>query len=173
MRSYNIPPDASGSGAESDFINRTLKRSGELQFYDSTTVRVEQTTRGVRFHAKIPPPAGKAGWRFAKPILYDHTKPNAFQEIVYVAPDDPMVTTGTIDPDTGQTVTATPGKWVALQDVAPVVNPPGLPAGTYYHIPQLPLPTPGDLDNADPDATAYGSGEAQNYWDIVTPDVIC
>jgi hypothetical protein len=59
MRSYNIPPDASGDGAESDFINRTLKRSGELQFYDSQTVKVEQTTRGVRWHAKIPP-AGTA-----------------------------------------------------------------------------------------------------------------
>ena len=56
MRSYNIPPDAVGDGAESDFINRTLKRSGELQFYDSQTVKVEQTTRGVRWHAKIPPP---------------------------------------------------------------------------------------------------------------------
>lgn len=57
MRSYNIPPDASGDGAESDFINRTLKRFGEHQFYDTQTVKVEQTTRGVRFHAKIPPVA--------------------------------------------------------------------------------------------------------------------
>ena len=113
------------------------------------------------------------GWRFSKPILYDHTKSYSFQEIVYVAPDDPMVTTGVIDPDTGQTVTATPGKWVALQAVAPVVNPAGLPAGTYYRIPQLPIPTPGDLDNTDPDFTAFGSGEAQNYWDIVTPDTVC
>ena len=67
MRSYNIPPDASGDGPESDFINRTLKRFGELQFYDSQTVKVEQTTRGVRWHTKIPPiqPAAPAPTMFA------------------------------------------------------------------------------------------------------------
>ncbi len=117
---------------------------------------------------------GGNGWRkAASGYLYNKDDSISEGEIIYMPSTDPMVTAGTIDPDTGQMVTATPGKWVALQDVAPVVNPPGLPAGTYYHIPQLPIPTPGDLDNTDPDLTAYGSGEAQNYWDIVTPDTVC
>ena len=38
----------------SDFINRNLGRLDELQFFDSQTVKVEQTTRGTRFHVKSP-----------------------------------------------------------------------------------------------------------------------
>lgn len=52
MRSYNINPDGSGNGAGSDFVNRILKRFTELQFFDSQTVKVEQTTRGTTFHVK-------------------------------------------------------------------------------------------------------------------------
>ena len=53
MRSKNIQSDGSGNSAESDFVNRVLERlHKELQFYDSGTVTVEQTTRGVRFHVK-------------------------------------------------------------------------------------------------------------------------
>lgn len=59
MRSRNINKDGSGNGAGSDFINRVLERLQELQFYDSTTIKVEQTTRGARFHLKNP--IGKSG----------------------------------------------------------------------------------------------------------------
>ena len=52
MRSKNINLDGSGNGPVSDFYNRILNRLTELQFYDTATVRVEQTTRGTRFHAK-------------------------------------------------------------------------------------------------------------------------
>jgi hypothetical protein len=173
MRS-TTSPTPTGTQKETTFMQGVSKKlKSELQFYDSTTVKVEQTTRGVRFHASRGGAKPIDGWRFAKPILYDKTKSYSFQEIVYVASDNPLVTAGTIDPDTGQTVFAFAGKYVALQAVAPVVNPTGLTAGTYYHIPQLPLPTPGDPDNAAPDSTAYGTGEAQNYWDIVTQDAQC
>lgn len=57
MRSYNVNPDGTGNDAESDYINRNLKRSTELQFFSSGTVKVQQTTRGTRFIAKIPPPS--------------------------------------------------------------------------------------------------------------------
>ena len=61
MRNYNISPDASGDGAESDFINRVLKRiMAELQFYDSGTITWEQTTRGVRAHVINPTFGGQS-----------------------------------------------------------------------------------------------------------------
>lgn len=63
MRSYTqIRPV--GSDSATDFVDRQQKRANnELEFFDSTTVKVERTTRGIRMHAKIPPssPAGGAG----------------------------------------------------------------------------------------------------------------
>jgi hypothetical protein len=51
-----------GTGNDATFHGAQQKRlQNELQFFDSTTVKVEQTTRGVRFHAKIPPAAQPAG----------------------------------------------------------------------------------------------------------------
>jgi hypothetical protein len=45
-----------GNDPATDSALRNRDRlQNEHQFYDSTTVKVEQTTRGVRFHAKIPP----------------------------------------------------------------------------------------------------------------------
>lgn len=45
-----------GNDGETTFHTRQHERSNlELQFFDSSTVKVEQTTRGVRWHAKIPP----------------------------------------------------------------------------------------------------------------------
>jgi hypothetical protein len=161
MRSWNSPAPT-GNENETTFdqgVYRKLK--SELQFYDSTTIRVEQTTRGIRFHARPSRRGSTASWIFSKPILYDNTKSYSFQQIVYVAPDDPMVTTGTVDPDTGLTVFAIPGLWVALQAVAPVVNPTGQPAGTYYHIPQIPYPVPNAPD------------DDLNYWWLVSADAQC
>jgi hypothetical protein len=73
MRSKNIHSDATGNGPDSDFINRVLDRLKELQFFSTETVKVEQTTRGTRFHAK---PA--RGSRPSAPAgsfdIYDQTK---------------------------------------------------------------------------------------------------
>jgi hypothetical protein len=42
-----------GTTAEAGFHHGQQERAqDELQFFDSTTVKVEQTTRGVRFHVK-------------------------------------------------------------------------------------------------------------------------
>ena len=63
MRSYNVKKDGSGNSVESDYLNRGLKRAEELQVYDSSTIRWEQTTRGMRAHANIPPSAtGASGY---------------------------------------------------------------------------------------------------------------
>ena len=52
MRSWNSPAPT-GNENETTFVQGVARKlKSELQFYDSTTVRVEQTTRGVRFHAR-------------------------------------------------------------------------------------------------------------------------
>lgn len=153
-----------GNDAATDFaLQQQARGQEELQFYDSSTIRVEQTTRGIRLHAKIPPPAARAagGLHPAKPFLYNHESSYLRLEMIYIPASDPLVTVGTTDPDSKITVFAVPGTWFALRPVAPVVNPAGLPAGTYYRIPQLPNPVPGAPDNA------------LNYWWLVTPDVNC
>ena len=52
MRSYTQNKPLGTDGA-TDAAVRNLQKQTELQFYDSTTIKVEQTLRGVRFHAKI------------------------------------------------------------------------------------------------------------------------
>ena len=78
------------------------------------------------------------------PVPYDITKTYSLGDWVWVKSTDAIVTTGVTDPDTGNTVKAIAGLYRALQSVSPVVNPAGLPAGTFYRIPQVPYPTPDD-----------------------------
>jgi hypothetical protein len=74
----------------------------------------------------------------------------------YVSPLSAMATTGMLDLATGDNLVAKPGIWMARKPIpAQVVNPAGLPAGTYFNVPQLPAmgtpsgtPLMGDLDNA-------------------------
>ena len=82
-------------------------------------------------------------------------------EEVYVKSTDPVCTNGVIDPQSKQLVYASPGVWRCLQNVAPVVNPSGLPAGTYYNIPQLPYPVDDDPNNP------------LNYWILIAPRAQC
>jgi hypothetical protein len=116
VRSYNINPDASGSGAESDFINRILKRLEEMQPYDSQTVTVEQTTRGTRWHAKIPPPAaGKAGtMNFVGE--YDPTRTYSLLQICIISSGSNAGTFVYINatPSSGNAPYAGGGFWVQL-----------------------------------------------------------
>ena len=79
---------------------------------------------------------------------------------VYLSPGNALVTTGLFDLVSGSNTTARSGIWQSAQDVpAQVVNPSGMPDGTYYNVPQLPYPgatgtptgTPlkGDLDGSN------------------------
>ncbi len=82
--------------------------------------------------------------------IYDKTKTGYVDGYtVYVLPTDPICTTSVTDPDTGADVKSLPGVWLCVQDAPPVVNPPGLPAGTYPRIPFVPLanddPTSGEV----------------------------
>lgn len=45
-----------GADDQTDHLHQQSERAqNELQIFDSTTVKVENTTRGIRLHAKIPP----------------------------------------------------------------------------------------------------------------------
>ena len=157
MRSKNINKDASGNGPGSDFINRTLERHTELQFYDSQTIKVEQTTRGTRFHAKIPPASGGTSgfpWMYPAHKELDPTLAYSAGFVAYLSPQNPLAVTGLKDLASNTLTVAQAGMWLALQDVpAQVVNPGGHPAGTYYNVPQIAAqgatsgtPLKGDLD---------------------------
>jgi len=52
MRSTNFPAPTGNSNAANFAQAMARKIKSEIQFFDSPTVRVEQTTRGVRFHAR-------------------------------------------------------------------------------------------------------------------------
>jgi len=84
MRSKNIQSDGSGNSPGSDFINRVLERLRELQFFDTATIKVEQTTRGTRFHAKIPP-AGQSSTSFLIRGEYDPTATYKLGDVVVIS----------------------------------------------------------------------------------------
>ena len=52
MRSTNAPTPT-GNTKETTFMRAVMdKIKNQFNFFDSTTIRVEQTTRGIRFHAR-------------------------------------------------------------------------------------------------------------------------
>jgi hypothetical protein len=60
MRSTNSPTPT-GNEKETTFMRGLLRKiRDEFNFFDSPTVRVEQTTRGIRFHAR-PAVRGSSG----------------------------------------------------------------------------------------------------------------
>ena len=105
-----------------------------------------------------------AGRHYDQTKSYSGDKTSA--EEVWVWPTDTIVTDGVTDPDSKVTVYAKPGLYRCLQNVAPVVNPVGLPAGTYYRIPQATLPSvkaTGSYDLDDP----------LNYWLFIAGVNVC
>lgn len=103
---------------------------------------------------------------------YDKDKIWKAGDWVWVKPNDPLCDlsgSGTVDPDSGLVVFATPGLYRVTRLVAPVTDPDGLPAGTYYRIPQWPPPQtspPSDGESFDAeDAKLY-------FWLISNPPCI-
>lgn len=165
MRSKNINADGVGNGPESDFINRTLEKHRELQFYDSQTVRVEQTTRGTRFHAKIPP-AGQSQGVTCK--SYNPTKACTAGVFYKLLDSDSIVTTGIVCVGSATAVKATAGKYLCLKSVPALKN-----DGTDqpYYIPQIPDAS-GSLVPDDPSGS-LAAENANKYWELFTPSQIC
>lgn len=152
MRSKNIHSDGHGNGPDSDFINRTLERFRELQFYDSLTIKWEQTTRGVRAHAKIPPAGGGSGWDWMYPTNkeLDTTLPYSAGKWVYISALNTLVTTGMTDIVSNANVISCQGLWECAQDVPAAVGGKfNVPVFPYPAAPAIPSGTPlkGDLDD--------------------------
>ncbi len=153
MRSKRIQSDGSGNGPESDLINRILDRLKELQFYDSQTVKVEQLTRGTRFHAAPQNHGGSSifPWMYPTHVELDPRLTYSKGFVAYASALSPLVTTGIVDLVAGgDPLTCQPGYWLALKNVPAQVTVSGI---VKYNVPQLaenaiPTGTPlnGDLD---------------------------
>lgn len=130
--------------------------------------RKPQANGGVIFEIpSVPTSTGiSGGWQFTKPKIYDKTKnysggSGAGRDVVYMNKGNAAVLAGAMDADTGLLVQSKPGIYVCVQDAVPVVNPPGKPAGTYYHLPQESMPT-----DDNPDA-------AKVYWVMLRGNIVC
>jgi len=164
MRTHSINRPV-GNDAETSFHSRQYDRAQtELQFFDSTTVKVEQTTRGIRLHAKLPPiRVTVARWQTPFKEL-DPTVPVAKGLWVYISPQNDLVTTGQIDSVSGDLAKAIPGIWEAARGVPPIHD-------GGYNVPQLPLP---DATGTPAGTPLKGDFDGDNvYWLPIAPAAIC
>ena len=166
MRTYNISPDGSGDGAESDFINRVLKRiMAELQFYDSGTITWEQTTRGVRAHVINPTFGGQGGINWQTPKELDPTVGVSINTLVYISPNNPLVTTGLVDLTLMALTKSRPGIWLCVQAV-PAEN-----GSNQYNVPQVPYPGNGGTVTGTP-LTGDADGSTL-FWMLISAMPYC
>lgn len=147
-----------GGDAATNFFRQTQQvAQDELLPFDTSTVKARAMTRGFRMKS-TPPIPGSRGMKLASPMEYDMETSYGGQIWVHVGAANEAVTAGTIDPDSGQQVFSAPGWYCSASSGVPIENVGGNQA---YHIPQVPLPDPNDID--DP----------KNYWVIFLPDVQC
>ena len=147
------PPDPEGFSPDAIWQRQNKKFSGQNKLRSIVGAKIIPDPNGG-YHLVMPKTkpgsgsSGSAGWQWAAAgtgAHYDVTKsyngapPKG--EIVMVWPTDPIVVTGVTDPDSGLLVSAVPGVYICIQSTGPLVNPAGLPAGTYNHIPQWPMPS--------------------------------
>jgi hypothetical protein len=168
---------------DSDAVPKQWKRvnesaaaiNGAQNNLESLTMQVAKMRRRILGGGSSP-----SGLHWQEPYKeLDPTVAVAKDTFVEISPNSPLVLTGIFDLVTGELKKAKPGTWQALQDVpTQVVDPAGLPAGTYYNMPQLPYPpaapvtvtgTPlrGDLDQVD------GSGKPTVFWILWTAYPTC
>lgn len=102
---------------------------------------------------------GGGGMQLSQPTMeYDMTQAYGGQTWVHVGASNPAVTDGTIDPDSGLQVYSTPGWYCSAPGGVPLAGTTDSPA---YHIPQIPLPDPVNVD------------DTTNYWVIFIADAQC
>lgn len=118
-----------GTTAEAGFHRGQQERAQEeLQFYDSPTVKVEQTTRGVRFHAKVPPVMPPAAGVTIAVFQYNNTNgPAAFGDYLVCFPQKPD---GTFD---GTQPTKIAKAFLLRNSIASVTVGSGVNAVTYNY----------------------------------------
>lgn len=101
---------------------------------------------------------GGGAMQLASPMEYVMTQSYPGQTWVHVGASNTAATTGTLDPLSGLSVKSTPGWYCSCAGGVPIAGTEESPA---YHIPQVPLPDSGDIDNAN------------NYWVIFIADAQC
>ena len=156
-----------GTNAQTDFAHQQGRQvNDELQFFDSQSVKIERTTRGIRLHANIPPPATKKNASLRE---YDKTKSDYKDgDRVIVSPDNEVVTDGVVDPDSNLLTKAVPGIYQYVSQASPIVSTNGQP--DQYHIPTWPPPQyslevvyTDDPPNY-PDMTDKGIADNKIFW---------
>jgi hypothetical protein len=103
---------------------------------------------------------GGSGMQLASPMEYDMTQAYPGQTWVHVGATNTAATTGTIDPVSGLPVKSTPGWYCSAPGGVPIATVGG---GSAYHIPQMPLPNPDNIDDATKNFWVIFIGEAQCY----------
>lgn len=102
---------------------------------------------------------GASGMQLASPMEYDMTQPYPGQTWVHVGASNDAVTAGAIDPVSGLPVKSAPGWYCSAPGGVPIAGTEESPA---YHIPQVPLPDPDNIDD-----------DAKNFWVIFIADPQC
>jgi hypothetical protein len=103
---------------------------------------------------------GGGGMQLSQPLMeYDMTQAYPGQTWVHVNDTNTAVTAGTIDPVSGLQVYSLPGWYCSAPGGVPIAGTADSPA---YHIPQVPLPDPSNVDDA-----------TQNFWVIYLAEAQC
>ncbi len=147
MRSTNSPTPT-GNEKQTTFVREVWDQiRNRLNFYDSPTVRVEQTTRGVRFHSRPGRRGGGGGSNWQSPREIDPTRAVPAGTKVFITPDNPLVTTGIVDLVSGTLTESEPGTWEAAVDVPAKASVGGT---VKYNVPQFPYPGAGGYSAGPP-----------------------
>ena len=163
------PPEPEGYGADAVWF-RQMKKFFYRNWLRSVTGAgaklIPDPSGGLHLVIPDQKPAGRTGaggsWKWQTPNKEgDPTVAVAgpsgkIYTAVYFSALNPLCTTGLLDLVTGELTKAIPGWYQAARAVpAQVVNPAGMPAGTYYNVPcplpqSVPTGTPlkGDADSA-------------------------
>ena len=137
MRSTNSPTPT-GNEKQTTFVRGVLRKiRDEFNFFDSTTVRVEQTTRGIRFHA-ISISRSSASCRGQYPKELNPAIGVAKDVFVYISSGNPLVTAGAVDVVSQVLTTAQPGFWQAAAAVPAQTTVNGV---VQYNVPVFPYPS--------------------------------
>lgn len=129
VRSFTKQQPGGNDAATDNALRVNRQIDSELQFYDTTTVKFTKTTRGIRADVKIPPasPGGGIEWQVPKEL--DPSVDVKVDTLVYLSPQNPLVTTGLMDLVEGTLLQAPAGVWLCVQDVPAA-------ASGQYNVPQ-------------------------------------
>ena len=150
------------SARDSDDMHRQWRRANvsnaQLQ---SMQVSINQLARKVEMmRRRILGGAGGVQELWQTPRELDPTVAVDQYTLVYISPENDLVTTGLVDLVSTDLTTASAGIWMSMQDV-PATD------GTNYNVPQLPYPGATGTPAGSP---LEGDLDGDNvFWALITP----